>query len=482
LANSAPKTDLDYGVIRCAQQGWNDTPTAKRRRIISRFRVLLAQNAQNLAIAICAGTSRQPAEAVLAEILPLAEGCRFLEKRSKKLLAPVRLSAVGRPGWLVGSTAQIVREPYGIVLVLAPFNYPLFLPGVQALHALAAGNAVIVKPGSGGSGIITQMASLLNQAGLPPHLFTVTGESVETGKELLTGDIDKVVLTGSAETGAKVLCALAERAIPATIELSGNDAVIVLPTAETKLVADAMAYGLRLNGSQTCIAPRRVIVVGDSTQKVTSAILQRVDHIPPAQIPEPVAARVQTLVTGAKNGGAEILCGSADPNRFTPFVVRYVSPNSELLETELFAPVISIVHVRDDVEAIALANASPFGLGASIFGDPIQARAIAGRLDTGFVTINDMIVQTADPRTPFGGRKRSGFGVTRGAEGLLAMTRPKTIFLRKGKFRPHLNALTPDDLDAYSNLLIAMHSRGFTQRLKAFMTAIRHLSSRIKSD
>jgi len=480
LTDTTTKSEVDFAAIQLAQLAWSNTPVARRVQIISRFRVLLADNAASLAAKACQNRDRDPTEVVIAEALPLAEGCRFLEKNSKKILNPVRLSAFTRPRWLVGLSGRITREPHGIILILAPFNYPLFLPGIQALQALAAGNAVIVKPGTGGGDVMLEMAKLLADAGLPEHLFNVTGDSVESGVAALAGDIDKVVLTGSAATGTGVLAALSKRAIPATVELSGNDATIVLADANIELVADAVAYGLRLNSSQTCIAPRRVIVTGREDGPVLSAILARINDIQPVQIPNAVAERVQKLVETAKHAGANVLAGSADPARFTPFLLSNVPADSDILKADIFAPVVSVTHASNDVDAINQVNASPYGLGAAIFGDPKKAHTIAAQLDTGFVTINDMIVPTADPRAPFGGRKGSGFGVTRGAEGLLAMTRPKTIFLRKGKFHPHLNPIKSSDLEAYSNLLIAMHSRGFTQRIKAFMNAVRGLSSHIK--
>ena len=143
-------------------------------------------------------------------------------------------------------------------MILAPGNYPLFLPGVQLLQALVAGNAVLLKPRPGAPPLAT-LSTLLEDAGLPSQLVQLLGEDVAGARAIAQG-VDRVVLTGSAETGRAVLADLAPQLTPATLELSGNDAVFVLPGADLDLVADALAFGLRLNGGATCIAPRRVFV------------------------------------------------------------------------------------------------------------------------------------------------------------------------------------------------------------------------------
>ena len=188
-------------------------------------------------------------EGIAAEVLPLADACRFLERNAARLLAPQRLGRRGRPSWLFGLDAEVRREPLGVVLVIAPNNYPLLLPGVPALQALAAGNAVLVKPAPGCSRPVVALGEMLAEAGLPAALFQVLGEDVAEATAAIEGGVDHVVLTGSAATGRSVLAALAPRLTPATLELSGNDAVFVLPGADLDMVADALAFGLRFNAS-----------------------------------------------------------------------------------------------------------------------------------------------------------------------------------------------------------------------------------------
>lgn len=389
---------------------------------------------------------RSAAESLSAEVLPLAEACRFLEREAAGLLAPRRLGARGRPVWLFGVAAEVRREPFGTVLIVGPSNYPLLLPGVQALQALTAGNAVLVKPAPGCSAPMERLADWLAEAGLPDGLFQLLDESPDAVSDAIAAGIDKLVLTGSAGTGRAVARQLGEALVPSTMELSGNDAVFVLPGADLGTVARALAFGLRLNGSATCIAPRRVFVPRALAAALEDAMTRSVAAIPPAAVP-------------------------------LPLIVADARPGMALLREELFAPILSLVPVRDMAEALEAAAQSPYALGASVFGPEAEACALAGRLDAGTVTVNDLIVPTADPRLPFGGRRASGWGVTRGAEGLLEMTRVKTVSVRRGRRLPHTDPPRDGDAALMLAALRLLHG-GPGARAGAVRTLIQALRNR----
>ncbi|PWC76265.1 aldehyde dehydrogenase [Azospirillum sp. TSH64] len=385
--------------------------------------------------------ARTATESVSAEILPLAEACRFLEREASRLLAPRRLGRRGRPVWLFGVEAEVRREPVGTVLIVGPSNYPLLLPGVQAIQALAAGNRVLVKPAPGCSAPMILLGTWLEEAGLPPGLYRVLDESAAAVDEAIEEGIDKLVLTGSAGTGRVVAEKLARHLVPSTMELSGNDAVFVLQGADLERVARALAFGLRLNGSATCIAPRRVFVPQGMAAGLEAALLRHAGKIPAVPVSPPTGRRLAALARDAVAGGARALGAlpEVDSPAMAPLILADATPSMALLREEIFAPVLSLVPVRDMEEALTVASGSPYALGASVFGPEAQARELAGRIDAGTVTINDLIVPTADPRLPFGGRHASGWGVTRGAEGLLEMTQVKTVSVRKGRLRPHFD-------------------------------------------
>lgn len=421
---------------------WSAKDISLRLSVIRGLRHHIAADAERLVRSLEARPGRSAAESVSAEILPLAEACRFLEREAAGLLAPKRLGRRGRPVWLFGVEAEVRREPVGTVLIVGPSNYPLLLPGVQAIQALAAGNRVLVKPAPGCGAPMVLLAEWLEEAGLPPGLFRVLDDSTGAVAEAIDEGIDKLVLTGSADTGRAVAERLARHLVPSTMELSGNDAVFVLKGAEVEQVARALAFGLRLNGSATCIAPRRVFVPHEMAAGLEDALIRQVAAIPPVPVSLPIRRRLAALERDAVAEGARAL-GSVPKDEdaaMTPLILADARPGMALLHEEIFAPVLSLVPVRDMEEALEAAARSPYALGASVFGPVAQARELAARIDAGTVTINDLIVPTADPRLPFGGRHASGWGVTRGAEGLLEMTQVKTVSIRRGQLRPHFDA------------------------------------------
>ncbi|WP_244433729.1 aldehyde dehydrogenase [Azospirillum sp. B506] len=420
---------------------WSVQDISSRLAVIRRLRHRISAGAEELIGSLDNRPGRTAAESVSGEILPLAEACRFLERDAAALLAPRRLGRRGRPIWLFGVEAEVRREPVGTILIVGPSNYPLLLPGVQAIQALAAGNRVLVKPAPGCSAPMVLLGRWLEEAGLPPGLFRLLDESADAVAEAIADGIDKLVLTGSADTGRAVAERLARHLVPSTMELSGNDAVFVLPGADVEQLARALAFGLRLNGSATCIAPRRVFVPHGMAAGLEAALRRHVGTIPPVPVSLPTRCRLATLARDAVAGGARALgeLPREDSPAMMPLILANAAPGMALLREEVFAPVLSLVAVKDMEEALKVAAGSPYALGASIFGPVAQARELAGRIDAGTVTINDLIVPTADPRLPFGGRHASGWGVTRGAEGLLDMTQVKTVSVRSGRLRPHFD-------------------------------------------
>ena len=360
---------------------------------------------------------REPAETLVSEVLPLAEACRFLEREAESLLEP-RVLRRNRPIWLTGTKLELRREPLGTVLVIGPANYPLLLPAVHTLQALVAGNFVLLKPGRGGSAPMEMLAGFLQEAGLPSGVLTLLSEDPQEALDAIQSGVEKVILTGSNTTGQAVMRALAEKVIPSVMELSGCDSVFVLEDADLDLVRDAVQFGLALNNGNTCIAPRKIYVARSR------------------------AADLATRVSKLK---------------------------------------IPMVAVDSVDEALQLSEECGFGLGASVFGGATAATHVARRIKAGVVVVNDMIVPTADPRLPFGGRGRSGFGVTRGAEGLLEMTTVKAICVRSGSWRPHFEPRLSTDSDIFQGLLAALHAGSWRHRLNGILQLSRAAIARRKA-
>jgi acyl-CoA reductase-like NAD-dependent aldehyde dehydrogenase len=445
--------------------------------VLRRVRHLIAQRADELAATVDASRVRAPGETLSAEVIPLADACRFLEKNAARLLAARRLGRRGRPAWLTGLKGDVRREPFGLVLVIGPANYPLFLPGVQALQALAAGNAVVLKPAAGGLAAARALADAMADAGLDEALFQVLADSVEAGRAAVAAGPDKVALTGSARTGSAVLEALAEQVVPATVELSGCDAVFVRDDADLDMVVPAVVFGLVLNGGCTCIAPRRVfappVLAGQLAERLAAAARE----LPAVAFPPDTTRALGPLLEEALSHGARIVAGDVRPPRITgPIILSHAAAGMALLKEDVFAPLVSIVPVADDEQALQADAECPYALGAAVFGEESGALELAARVNAGVVVVNDMIVPTADPRVPFGGRDRSGYGVTRGPEGLLEMTRPKAVLVRKGRWRPHLSRADESVAGLARDYLRAAHGASLGARIAGGLAMLRRMA------
>ncbi len=451
-----------------AQQGWAASPLKHRLAILRSFRHRFATRSTEVERAVSPALARTPADTLVAELLPLLAACGFLEREAPHILRTRRLGRNGRPAWLRGVISEVRREPLGHILVIAPFNYPLLLPGVQVLQALAGGNSVTWKPGRGGSGVAQLMRETLVAAGLDPSLLTVTGESIEDAEDALRSHPAKVVFTGSAEAGHSVLHTLAQTATPSVMELSGCDAVLVLPSATTATVVAALTFGMRLNGSSTCMAPRRLILVGADRarrDRLVRDLSAAFADVPAVTVPAGTRRELERLLRGAREEGAVVL-GEPAAHPMRPLIVLGASVHTEIAQADLFAPVVTLLEARDLAEAVEMQRSCPLALTAAVFGDVRQACDLAPKLKAGTVLINDVIVATADPRVPFGGRGASGFGSTRGAEGLLEMTTPKVISVRQTVNARQFEPTTPAHELLFRGWIETTHGGGWRNRWK----------------
>jgi len=431
---------------RRAQTEWQATPLRRRLDFVGRLRHLIVEHADQLAASVDLPSRGGAAETLSAEVVPLADACRFLQQRAERILAPRRLGRRGRPIWLWGTRFEVHREPFGVVLILAPWNYPLLLPGVQAIQALVAGNAVLIKPRLAVRAAET-LVQLIHEAGIDPNLCVLLPESIEAAKAAIDEGVDRVLLTGSASTGRAVLGQLADHLTPATMELSGCDAVIVRADADLDRVARAVLFGLRLNSGATCIAPRRVFVHRSRYRALLEQLTRPRQVQLPLHVDEAALAAAHPLIADAIRQGARPVVGRFGDNRIEwPLVLADAHAEMELLRADVFVPVAAVAPVDNDEAALEAVRSCPYGLGAAVFGDDRQAAyRLAQRLPAGFVTVGDLIVPTVDPRVPFGGRGASGFGTTRGLEGLLELTTVKVIAVRRTGWLPHLDAFAATD-------------------------------------
>ncbi len=279
-------------------------------------------------------------------------------------------------------------------------------------------------------------------------------------------------LTGSAAAGRAVLKLAAESLTPVICELSGCDAVVVLPGADIQLVVKALRFGLALNQSRTCMRPHRVIVHESIRAEMISRVCTTLWDVE-VRLDLHSAIQLQKLVRESLRDGSSLVAGRfLDEQTVTPFMFEDVRTDSPLWGADVSAPVLAVAAYATEDEAVRLHNDCQYGLTAAIFGPEKLARALADKLDVGTVLINDLIVPTADPRLPFSGRKQSGFGATRGAEGVLEFTRLKAISTRRSSHR-HLEPTHPKDAELFRAAIKTTHAGTWRQRLKGAVDAVR---------
>jgi acyl-CoA reductase-like NAD-dependent aldehyde dehydrogenase len=429
---------------RTAQQAWWQVPVRERLRPVRTLRHLLATEYESLCDAVARDVGKPAEETIGGDILPFAEACRFLEKRAANLLAPRRVSSGVRPLWMFGQVDTIYRRPRGVVGIIGTWNYPLYLNGVQIVQAATAGNAVIWKPSEVAPSSATALFGLVERAGFPKGLIQRMEANREGGPAMAEADIDHVVFTGHADTGRRLARRLGERLVSSTLELSGCDAEFVLEDADVELAAKAAWFGATMNRGQTCLAVRRVFVQRANYPAFCETIRTLSASAQPVQLALPAAADQATrMVQEAVAAGAKVASGHSNgtplpAGAFTPTAILDARTDMAICREAAFAPILAVLPFDDLEDAMNMEGQCPYALGASVFTrTSSRAEAIAARLRTGSVAINDVIANTAHPGTPFGGRGISGWGVTQGADGLLEMTIPQVVSNKAGKFRPH---------------------------------------------
>jgi aldehyde dehydrogenase (NAD+) len=470
----------DFAAAYQAQLPWSQLSLRARGAILGRFAPAIVESRHALSRLVTSPMRTDFRETISSELLPLADAAKWLSSKAARILAIRYLDGGGSPTWLGRIRSEVHRVPHGLVLIIGTWNYPIFLTGVQILHALAAGNAVVIKPAAGCEEVTRAMVRMLVQCGVPERLLVVLDSSIEAAKMAMDIGVDHVIMTGSSSSGRAVLTQAIPSLTSATLELSGSDAVYVLPGADLHRVCDLLRFGLRLNGGATCMAPRRVFIPLKASEVFHRVFLERLNE--PVQrdwrtkIESSTHQRLWDGVADALDKGARIFSGQGrqelassgpvpDFVAMGHLVLTDVRTDMKLYSEDIFAPLIMIVPVENWSGALKADSQCPFALSASIFGPVEDALRLVPFISAGTVTINDLIVPTADPRLPFGGRGESGFGVTRGAEGLLSMTTPKVVSTRLGAWLPHAALPVPGDEQLLDGLLQFLHGKGWSCRL-----------------
>jgi acyl-CoA reductase-like NAD-dependent aldehyde dehydrogenase len=441
IASSADVAEA-VGRARRAQGAWQAKSFAERAELLYRFRDLLIDEQERLADILVSESGKPRGEVYGNELFYLCDVIGFWAKNAAKFLEPEKI----RPHLLMLKTKKVISEhhPMGVIGIISPWNFPLVLTAGDAIPALMAGNAVVIKPSELTPLTALFVVDLAQRAGFPENLLQVVIGAAETG-EALIDHVDMIAFTGSVEVGKQVMRRAADRLIPVSLELGGKDPLIVLKDADLERAANACVWGSLMNSGQVCTSIERVYVEEPIYQTFVDKIVQKVQSLRQGPSNDEVELgsmtseeqfkKVSTQVSEAVARGAQALTGGrANPNfsglYYEPTVLIDVNHNMTVIQEETFGPVLPIIKVRDGEEAVRLANDSRYGLDACIFTkDKEKALQIAGKLVAGTVCINDGLVNYIIPDTPMGGVKDSGFSRRHGAEGIRKYCYQKSIVI-----------------------------------------------------
>jgi acyl-CoA reductase-like NAD-dependent aldehyde dehydrogenase len=491
------KSDVDKAVNRARAlfPMWSKTSFKTRRRIFKKAASILAENAERYADRISRENGKTRLDAMLADIYPVADLLKYYAKNGGKFLRPVRVSG---SILLPGRKAYYRFEPKGVVGVISPWNYPFTLSAGPVISALMAGNTVVLKPASQTTDSGLMVREIFEKAGLPPDAVqVVTGSGSITGRALIENQhVDMLFFTGSTEVGREVNIQAAERLIPAVMELGGKDVAIVTKNADLDRAAAGVVWGAFTNCGQTCIGTEVILVdrevYGPFVDKVTRLTRELKTGMKPGRIGsmtmESQLKTVEEQVADAEAGGAKIITGGRRVPGvkglfFPPTLILDTTPEMKVRTDETFGPVKPIVPFDTIDEAIEIANSTEYGLSGAVFTrDMEEGRAIARRLKTGSVNINDVLITYAYPSLPFGGAKRSGVGRYHGEMGLRAFTNVKSITEFSWPLKKELYWYpVPEESDKVAaEALKALFSRNPLKRLFAFTSLVKIISQIIK--
>lgn len=432
-------------VLLHAPSAWASTPLHDRVEWLRRFRVTLADHEEELCSLVCEDVGKLRFDAILGDVLPLLAACKWLERNAARALSPRRVG--GRAFWQTGQRHWFTREPLGSVAVIATWNYPVQLLGIQLIQALVAGNTVVVKPSERSPRSHARLLDLAVECGLPAGTLARVPATREAGAQLLSGGrFDHVVFTGSTSVGRSIAQTLAPNLTASTLELSGRDSAIVLDDADVDLAAGVVWTAVVFNAGQTCMAPKRAIVHRAVYPEFLAALAPRVAGTQAVTlVDESSAALCHAQAVATVAAGGRSLGGPIDPPRgreFRPVAVADCPLGSDLVAGRNFGPTLGIVPVGSVEEALDVHHSCDQHLSTSIHtSDLSRARALAPRLRAASVTVNDAIFPVCHPATSITGTGQSGWGASRGIEGLLAMTRTVTVSVTRTPFRVNTQPL-----------------------------------------
>lgn len=425
--------------LRLFQPEWEAIGPRGRKRWLLKYQDWVLDNAEHVSDVVQSETGKTRAEACIEAPLTAtlldywaSNAERFLADEHPRSLSPLAVT----------KKLTTTYRPYPVVGVITPWNFPFLMPAFDAVAALAAGAAVLLKPSEVTPLSAVEFVRGWNEIGAPPVLALTTGDGI-TGRAVI-GNVDYVQFTGSTATGRKVAVACADRLIPYSLELGGKDPALVLADADLERAANGIAWGGMANSGQICVSIERVYVEAPVYDEFVAKLTEKVRKLRQGKDERKFSFdvgalanakqrdKVQRHVDEAVAAGARVLTGGKPTGQgtfFEPTVLVDVDQSMSCIAEETFGPTLPVVKVADEAEAIRLANDSIYGLSASVWtADKARGERVARQLDVGAVNINDAIANGFALDIPMGGWKQSGVGARfGGAAGIVKYCRAQAI-------------------------------------------------------
>ncbi len=439
------KSDVFATVARArkAQAAWGVLPVEERCERLLRYRDALVERAEEI-VEVVSRECGKPRHDVLAhEITITVDLLTYYCKNAKRILAPRELEL----HLLKHKRSEVHYVPRGVIGIISPWNFPFVLPMGDAVSALVAGNAVVVKPSEVTPLTLQKAKEIFDSTGLPEDLFGVVYGYGDVGQALIESGIQKLVFTGGVETGKRVAEACGRNLVPCVMELGGKAPLIACADCDVERTAQAIVTGGFVNSGQVCISVERVYAHEAVYEKIVSRVKTLTEKLRQGD-PQSGTVEVGAIIfpkqidiaekhiADAVSKGARIVTGgkkkSGPGQFFEPTVLAGCNHTMTVMKEEIFGPIVPIQKVTSEDEAIRLANDSHLGLNAYVFTkDRAKGRRLAQRVEAGSVCVNDVLTNYAATEAPFGGVKQSGFGRVHGDDALRDLCETKHVFSPK---------------------------------------------------
>ncbi len=478
---------------RVAQIAWRHSTFKQRRAVLQHILDHVLRHDDELCEWVVKAAGKTYENALLGEILPIANKIKWLQKYGEKYLKPEPVGG----GLLLHKKARIEYVPLGVVACIIPWNYPLQNIISSLVAPLMAGNAVVVKASEAVAWSTQRFQKItdaaLRKEGFSPDTVQIINGYGDAGAALVRANVQKILFIGSVGNGRRIIEGSAEHLTPVVLELGGKDPLIVCNDADIPKAVHSALGGIFVNLGQNCIASERIIVQDGIYERFMAELVAQASQlrqgVPDRKGSVDVGAIttaqqikvIDTLVQDALAKGAKAVIGGQQREIgggtfYPPTILTDLTPDMRITREEIFGPVMLVFKVRSETEAVELANATEFGLHSSVITtDRERGRRLAAQLEAGATCINDFGLCYMNQNLPFGGVKYSGFGVMNGRDGLRAYTTPKAVLEDRASFSPPplLYPVGPADYQKARATVKLLFARGLGSKLKSLLTLTR---------